>query len=510
MLDAHDRSRVFVQKELDGVCAKMLGEVDMAEERVSAELGKSYEREEARLQEEIHKRSNDNNTGNSKGECYGRKYAVVKNDDKRDIHKKVILKFEKTENAKGENAASIETLQSLSDQHSESKASAAEAIVVVCNGLREEVKCLKERINSELEGQYTAEDKRLQDLLSGEFDEETTRAKALIGQSYSLLEDKNAKGISTRYSLATKRGALGLRMMKLRGVSVKEIKGGKIYLNLSLFSEKEREVLESFGFLKEIAVMSRLYEEGGKKSEYKVNMGDKSIEPDVLRAKTTYTIQLRVEHKGEMSSFSDPVVFTTPDYNSLCAWKECPNNVNSFMRYHLDEVDPKIATTAGNEDCRCVLVGNTPLPLGVLISWSIKIRKTRDNVGGRDFVGVAPFDIEQNPKYNYREHGWFFDCFDSTLWSGPPHKYRCKIYGPRKGLGKYVRTGSEVRVLMDMATGDLSYVINEVSLGGVAYEGIPLDKPLAPCVLLGYGGDSVELNAPEGKEFDKDDGCIIS
>ena len=45
---------------------------------------------------------------------------------------------------------------------------------------------------------------------------------------------------------------------------------------------------------------------------------------------------------------------------------------------------------------------------------------------------------------------------------------------------------------MDTAKGELSFVLNGVNLG-VAYEGIPLDKPLVPCVILYCPGDSVEL-----------------
>ena len=45
---------------------------------------------------------------------------------------------------------------------------------------------------------------------------------------------------------------------------------------------------------------------------------------------------------------------------------------------------------------------------------------------------------------------------------------------------------------MDTAKGVLSFVLNGVNLV-VAYEGIPFGKPLVPCVLLGYEGDSVEF-----------------
>ena len=55
-----------------------------------------------------------------------------------------------------------------------------------------------------------------------------------------------------------------------------------------------------------------------------------------------------------------------------------------------------------------------------------------------------------------------------------------------------MHTGDSVGVVMDTAKGEFSFVVNGVNLG-VAYEGIPLDKPLVPCVLLYYNGDSVEL-----------------
>ena len=45
---------------------------------------------------------------------------------------------------------------------------------------------------------------------------------------------------------------------------------------------------------------------------------------------------------------------------------------------------------------------------------------------------------------------------------------------------------------MDTAKGELSFILDGVNLG-VAYEGIPLDKPLVPCVLLWWKGDSIEL-----------------
>ena len=61
-----------------------------------------------------------------------------------------------------------------------------------------------------------------------------------------------------------------------------------------------------------------------------------------------------------------------------------------------------------------------------------------------------------------------------------------------RGDGKYVHTGDSVGVMMDTTKVELSFELGGVNHGDV-YEGIPLDKPLVPCVILWNKGDSVEL-----------------
>ena len=100
---------------------------------------------------------------------------------------------------------------------------------------------------------------------------------------------------------------------------------------------------------------------------------------------------------------------------------------------------------------------------------------------------------------DHMKRGWYFHCYGSSLCSGPPHNYRGKKYGPKKSHGSYVHTGDSVGVVMDTIKGELSFVVNGVNLG-VVFEGIPLDKPLVPCVVLYIGGDSVELDTTEVKE----------
>ena len=180
------------------------------------------------------------------------------------------------------------------------------------------------------------------------------------------------------------------------------------------------------------------------------------------------------------------------------AWKKCPEDVDEDSKYSVDEKDPRIATKIGADDY-CTIIGNTPLPLNQVTSWSIRILESCNNDGGGIYIGVAPFDINQNENWNFDSCGWYFACWTSTLCSGPPHNYNKKEYGPREEDGEYVHTGDIVGVVMDTSKGELSFVLNGMNLG-VAYEGIPLDKPLVPCVLLKYYGDSVELCVDGVKE----------
>ena len=172
-------------------------------------------------------------------------------------------------------------------------------------------------------------------------------------------------------------------------------------------------------------------------------------------------------------------------------WKECPDDVYEKREYTVDEENPRIATKIGYGFYCCTIIGNTALPRGKVTSWSIKVLESVNNDGVGIFIGVAPFDIDQNEKENSNKCGWYFYCWTSVLLSGPPHNYR-KVYGPRKRIGQYVHTGDSVGVVMDTTKGEFSFALNGVNLG-VAFEGIPFDKPLVPCALLKFEGDSVEL-----------------
>ena len=88
------------------------------------------------------------------------------------------------------------------------------------------------------------------------------------------------------------------------------------------------------------------------------------------------------------------------------------------------------------------------------------------------FIGVAPFGIDRNT-CNYDKCGWYFNCYGSTLWSGPPHDYNWKEYEPMKEKREYVHTGDSVGVMIDTENGNFSFALDGANLG-VAYERIPL------------------------------------
>ena len=214
-----------------------------------------------------------------------------------------------------------------------------------------------------------------------------------------------------------------------------------------------------------------------------------------LKSGTKYHIRVRTITSQNANYWSDSIEAQTKE--RPFAWKKCPGHVFDKRRYSLDEKNFRIATMKGNE--WCTIIGDKFLPPNKVTSWSITLLKSKYNNGGCVYIGVAPSDINQNKNDNLNKCGWYFGCYSSSLYSGPPHNFTGKEYGPRKEDGEYVHAGDSVGVVMDTAKGELSFALDGVNLC-VAYEGIPLDKPLVPCVLLGYEGDSVEFDSSEAKE----------
>ena len=113
--------------------------------------------------------------------------------------------------------------------------------------------------------------------------------------------------------------------------------------------------------------------------------------------------------------------------------------------------------------------------------WKIKILKTQyKNI----MVGVAPIDFDINSS-DYSNCGWYFYCYNSTLYSGPPHKY----YNKGTNLSK---VNDEIIIVMNMNKRTLKFIINNEDKGE-SYTDIPIDKPLFPAICLYNINDSVEI-----------------
>ena len=208
------------------------------------------------------------------------------------------------------------------------------------------------------------------------------------------------------------------------------------------------------------------------------------------------------------SAWYGPVVAKTleaPDFTEHCTWRECPESVDPIRKYTLGVNNPRIATKVGAYG-DSVILGNVPIPLGKVVSWKIKMLNLQNTNGRGAKIGVALFGMTQNSDAIHVSYGWYLDSCSSTLCSGHPHYYFANHYGPRKKdlrEGRYVNTGDSVGVVMDTVKGEISFVVDGVN-HGAAYEGVPLDLPLTPCVILQIKGDVVELITSSKEKEEKE------
>lgn len=205
-----------------------------------------------------------------------------------------------------------------------------------------------------------------------------------------------------------------------------------------------------------------------------------------------YSFRVRAGAGDNVSGWSDVVKGTTQKIFGYSGnWKDCPYETSDERKYAVKS-SSGVATkvNSGMYGESCTIIGNAPLPIGQVLSWNVKVARTWGGEGV--YVGVATSDIKQNVDGNFNRCGWYYCCYNSMLVSGPPHNCKNKEYGLKKGDGKYIKDGDTVGVLIDTTKGEISFILNGENLG-VAFVGVPLVKPLVPCVLLSCYADSVEL-----------------
>ena len=118
---------------------------------------------------------------------------------------------------------------------------------------------------------------------------------------------------------------------------------------------------------------------------------------------TEHSFRVHAMCWNEVSEWSDAVKGRTQKESfEMSRWKECSDNaVVEWKKYYVDEKNPRVATKTN--DGGCTIIGNTPLPLNKVTSWNIKILKSQGNDGSGIYIGVAPFDVDQNRDENHEK-----------------------------------------------------------------------------------------------------------
>ena len=192
-------------------------------------------------------------------------------------------------------------------------------------------------------------------------------------------------------------------------------------------------------------------------------------------------------------------------YNGIYKFKKCPKKIDENKKY----------TITGEFNNTLIKNGETGYFIGVPCEnileslkeykWKIKIIRSKNNENNYNDnynynnnynynynynyknnyikVGVAPIDFDINSStYNY---GWYLDCSNSCLYSGPPHNYS----GKKTNLN---HVKDEVIISLDMKNQSLKFIIDDKD-NGESYSNIPIDKPLTPVVFLYNKNEKIEI-----------------
>ena len=158
-----------------------------------------------------------------------------------------------------------------------------------------------------------------------------------------------------------------------------------------------------------------------------------------------------------------------------------PLNANENVKYTVSGENENIFTKNGKSGCWSCGMCQNSLQKSKEYRWKIRILKTFQKA---IMVGVAPIDFDINTSA-FNTCGWYFYCYNSCLYSGPPYNYNGKVTNLSK-----VNNG--IIIVMNMTKRTLKFIINHEDKSE-SYTDIPLDKPITPAVILHDLNDSVEI-----------------
>ena len=161
--------------------------------------------------------------------------------------------------------------------------------------------------------------------------------------------------------------------------------------------------------------------------------------------------------------------------------KRCPFNINENRKYIITGEKNNIFTKIGGSNQFIAAICEAQLERSIINKWKVNILKSKNKI---IMVGVTTNDIVINSS-SYNTCGWYFYCYNSTLYSGKPHNYNNK----KTNLNII---NESIEIIMDMNKGSLKFIIDSEDKGE-SYNNIPLDKPLIPVFLLYDKNDSIEV-----------------
>ena len=423
----------------------------------------------------------------------------------------------------------VRALKERIEEHAASKRAARAEVEAALASIRKQIDDFEKKIDGDLQEKFAAEDTRLQRTLDDlqALAPEGTNDNGSNENNASALEEAIQKAsaelaVKQTYSVEKVQrvvsyieGCLEVEATKelvkewlvvdtVKNLRATVISAGRVFIDFETVPNK---ILAANEIEDTTVYQAVVHKEGEADEEIPaqsyfikaVDVNEKryySFLPDSMEPETTYSVRVKGSLAGKESALSEATAFTTLEFGRYCEWKECPEYVPDRNVYAVRRNNRRVVSKVNASDF-CTVTGTTSLPAGRTTTWGAKMVKLRDSQRANVNVGVAPYDINQGRREVYSKYGWYLCCYYSTLTSGPPHNYdfRSKEYGPRKKNEQYVHIGDTVGVTVDTLRGVVSFALNGVDLG-VAYEGVPLDKPIVPCVHLRNEYDSVELVIP--------------
>ena len=162
-------------------------------------------------------------------------------------------------------------------------------------------------------------------------------------------------------------------------------------------------------------------------------------------------------------------------------FKKCPINVKENRKYEISGENENILTKTGTDSNWMGTICENELEKDKEYIWKIKILYSKYK---QIMIGVAPTDFDINSS-KYNNCGYYFYCYNSYLFSGPPYSFNSKMTNLSK-------VKDEIIVVMNMKKRTLKFIINNEDKGD-QYSDIPIDKPLSPAVFLYDKNDSIKI-----------------